>query len=247
MNEPLVVCRNLFKGFPSGHTRIEVLLGLDLEVRRGALVAVTGDSGAGKSTLLHLVAGLDVPDRGEIAVGGRMLSAMEAGERSQFRNRGIGMVFQFHYLLPEFSALENVVLPRWMLGGRRDSARPAAAALLCRLGLKDRLDHRPSQLSGGEQQRVAIARALINSPMLLLADEPTGNLDARTADSVFDCLRGLNREENLTVILATHNPRFAERCDRVFHLQQGRIDAAVDRVIDSGARLGPTGIGAVRE
>ena len=223
MNNAPVVCRDLHKGFPSGDVRIEVLVGLDLEVAAGEMVAIVGESGVGKSTLLHLLAGLDIPDHGEITIAGQALSRMDARQRSVFRNRGIGLVFQFHHLLPEFTALENVVMPRWIQGGNRSAGRSSAIDLLNRFGLGTRLDHHPAHLSGGEQQRVAIARSLINSPMLLLADEPTGNLDTRTAETVFGWLRSLNRREGLTVILATHNPRFAGICDRILQLREGRL------------------------
>ncbi|MBI4161118.1 MAG: ABC transporter ATP-binding protein [Acidobacteria bacterium] len=238
MSDPLLLCRGLHKGYPSGETRLEVLRGLDLEVRRGEMVAVTGASGVGKSTLLHLLAGLDLPDRGEVAVDGRRLSGLRSRERTAFRNRRIGIVFQFHHLLPEFSALENVLLPFWMGGGSPEPGRRAAAALLDRLGLGGRLHHHPAQLSGGEQQRVAIARGLVNSPALLLADEPTGNLDTQTAESVFECLRAWNRREGLTVILATHNLRLAQECDRLLHLRHGRLQAGEGEAVAAAGRGG---------
>ena len=223
MSEPILQCRNLCKGYPSGDLRIEVLRGLDLSLERGEMVAVTGESGVGKSTLIHLVAALDVPDSGTICVGGRDLQKMDSNQRAAYRNREIGLVFQLHHLFPEFTALENVVLPQWMQGKVGGAARRSAEGLLQHLGLGERMDHLPGHLSGGEQQRVAIARALANSPALLLADEPTGNLDVRTAEVVFDCLRGLNRESGLTILLATHNQRFADLCDRTLALRGGRL------------------------
>lgn len=221
MSEPILQCRALFKSYPSGDLRIEVLRGLDLSLERGEMVAVTGESGVGKSTLIHLVAALDVPDSGTIRTGGRDLHKMDSNQRAAYRNREIGLVFQLHHLLPEFTALENVVLPQWMQGKVKSEARRSAEGILNHLGLGERLHHLPGHLSGGEQQRVAIARALANSPDLLLADEPTGNLDIRTADVVFDCLRGLNRETGLTILLATHNLRYAELCDRTLELRGG--------------------------
>jgi lipoprotein-releasing system ATP-binding protein len=227
----LIRCTGLWKSYPSGDGRIEVLQGLDLTVHRGEMIAVLGQSGVGKSTLLHLLGGLDSPDRGTYRFDGEDVLALDAEGRSRFRNRNIGFVFQFHHLLPEFSALENVLMPRLIRRERRASVEGMARDLLQEMGLEQRLDHRPSQLSGGEQQRVAIARALMAEPALLIADEPTGNLDPQTSVKVFELLRGAHADRGLTTLLASHNERLAEACDRAILLSEGRLGA-----LDEAAR-----------
>ena len=200
-----------------------MLRGLSLSVERGEMVAIMGASGVGKSTLLHLLGGLDRPDTGSIVVGEHEITAMPDPDLVAFRNQRVGFVFQFHHLLPEFSAVENAEMPLRIARMPLADARPRAMDLLTRVGLVDRLDHRPGMLSGGEQQRVAVARALANQPALLLADEPTGDLDEATADALHGLLRDMHREFGLTAILATHNPRLAEQCDRVLRLENGAL------------------------
>ncbi|MCW5752600.1 MAG: ABC transporter ATP-binding protein [Alphaproteobacteria bacterium] len=202
---------------------LKVLRGVDLLVRAGEVVALVGPSGAGKSTLLHVAGLLEPPDGGEVFVQGRSCSGMSDDERTRVRRDLLGFVYQFHHLLPEFSALENVVLPQLIAGRSRSEARLRARALLESLGLGARLSHRPARLSGGEQQRVAIARAVANGPKVLLADEPTGNLDHRTAELVFSELLGLVRNQGLAALIATHNSELAARMDRMVTLQEGRL------------------------
>jgi lipoprotein-releasing system ATP-binding protein len=215
--------RALNKSYHVADTRLHVIRDLDLDVARGEMVAIMGASGAGKSTLLHLLGGLDRPDSGEVRVGDVVLTAKDDAELVQFRNRHVGFVFQFHHLLPEFSALENAEMPLRIARVPVGDARPRARDLLTRVGLGDRLEHRPGMLSGGEQQRVAVARALVMQPSLLLADEPTGDLDERTADALHALLRDMHAEFGLTAIIATHNPRLAQQCDRVLRLESGAL------------------------
>jgi lipoprotein-releasing system ATP-binding protein len=202
---------------------LTVLRDLDLTVQRGEMVAVVGASGVGKSTLLHVLGGLDSVDAGSIRIGDAVLTAMRDSERVAFRNRHVGFVFQFHHLLPEFSALENTEMPLRIARVNGTVRRPRAEGLLGRVGLAARLAHRPGMLSGGEQQRVAVARALVMQPSLLLADEPTGDLDEHTADALHDLLREMHREQNLTSLIATHNMRLAGSCDRVLRLHEGKL------------------------
>jgi len=205
---------------------VEVFRDLNLEVHRGETIAIVGESGAGKSTLLHLLGGLDRPTAGTVILDEfDMVQAREL-DLTRFRNRKIGFVFQFHHLLPEFSALENVMMPGLIAGLSKREARERAAQLLARVGLANRGTHRPGELSGGEQQRVALARALVGSPVLLLADEPTGNLDPRTGEMVVALIRRLQTEQNLTAVIVSHNQRLAAVCDRVFHLEGGRLNEA---------------------
>jgi len=218
-----VSVRALNKTYQVGAQHIHVLRDLELDVRAGEMVAVVGASGVGKSTLLHLLGGLDRAGAGEISVGGRQLTAMSDADLVAFRNQKVGFVFQFHHLLPEFDAVENVGMPMRISGVSMAEVRRRAGALLERIGLGERLTHQPSMLSGGEQQRVAVARALIMKPELLLADEPTGDLDENTADSLHGLLREMHAEHGLTSIIATHNPRLAAACDRVLRLEQGRL------------------------
>jgi lipoprotein-releasing system ATP-binding protein len=214
------------KSYEVAGRRLHVLRGLDLAVVQGEMVAIVGASGVGKSTLLHVLGGLDRPDAGEVTVGGLAVTAAGDADLVQFRNRHVGFVFQFHHLLPEFNAVENVEMPLRIAREPVAVARPQAESLLDRVGLGDRMDHRPGMLSGGEQQRVAVARALVRRPSLLLADEPTGDLDEATADSLHHLLREMHQEFGLTAIIATHNPRLAAQCDRILRLEGGRLNPA---------------------
>ena len=208
----------LSKTYRNAEVPVLVFSELDLEVERGEMLAVVGPSGIGKSTLLHLLGGLDRPDSGRVRVEDRELTAMNADELARFRNRNVGFVFQFHHLLPEFTAVENVAMPGWIGRIGKDEALERAAGLLSELGLEARSRHFPNQLSGGEQQRVAIARALLAEPVLFLADEPTGNLDLATSERVFDLMRQCHNKRGLTSVIVTHNPELAARCDRVFEM-----------------------------
>jgi lipoprotein-releasing system ATP-binding protein len=216
----------LNKSYTVGDRRLHVLRDLELSVTEGEMVAVVGASGVGKSTLLHVLGGLDRPDAGQIRVADTDLRALDDGALVQFRNRNVGFVFQFHHLLPEFDAAENVEMPMRIARRPLGEARQRATELLTRVGLAERLAHRPSMLSGGEQQRVAVARALVMGPALLLADEPTGDLDEQTADALHDLLREMHRERRLTSIIATHNPRLAAACDRVLRMEHGQLHPA---------------------
>ena len=218
-----VSARGIHKSFRDGERRVEVLSGVDLEIDEGEMVAVVGPSGSGKSTLLHLLGALDLPDAGTIQIGGHDLGRLDRGSLARFRNRTVGFVFQFHRLLADFDALENVVLPGRIAGLDPAELARRATELLEEVGLADRLDHFPSQLSGGERQRVALCRALMLEPPLLLADEPTGNLDPKSAEQVFTRLLDLQRRHKTTTILVTHNPALARRCGRVLTLDGGRL------------------------
>jgi lipoprotein-releasing system ATP-binding protein len=220
---PFIDARGLVKSYVHGGNTLQILRGLDLTLEQGEMVAVVGASGVGKSTLLHVLGGLDRPDAGTIAVGATMLTSLSDAELVAFRNRQIGFVFQFHRLLPEFTAAENVEMPMRIARVAPREARPRAEALLSRVGLGERLTHRPALMSGGEQQRVAVARALVMRPALLLADEPTGDLDERTADSLHHLLREVHAGTGLTSVIATHNPQLAAACDRVLRLEAGRL------------------------
>jgi lipoprotein-releasing system ATP-binding protein len=223
---PLVEVAGLDKAYAGAAARIEVLRGLALEVAEGEMVAIVGASGVGKSTLLHVLGGLDRADAGTVAVAGTVLGTLDDARLVAFRNRHVGFVFQFHHLLPEFTALENVEMPLRIARRPGDETRARAAALLERVGLAGRAGHHPGMLSGGEQQRVAVARALVGAPGLLLADEPTGDLDERTADGLHALLREMHAEHGLTSVIATHNPRLAAACDRVLRLEGGRLAPA---------------------
>jgi lipoprotein-releasing system ATP-binding protein len=223
MSEAPLVLAGVVRRFRTGDGTLEVLRGVDLTVAAGEIVALVAPSGAGKSTLLHIAGLLEKADAGEVRVAGRSTNEMNEAARTAARGQAIGFVYQFHHLLPEFSALENVVMPQMILGKSRAAAEVRAKALLGQLGLGQRLSHRPARLSGGEQQRVAIARALANEPAVLLADEPTGNLDAATAEVVFGELLGLVRGHRTAALVATHNPELAARMDRTVTLREGRI------------------------
>ena len=223
---PFIEATAVDKRYLAGTTRLTVLHGLSLSVDKGEMVAIVGASGVGKSTLLHVLGGLDQVDGGSVRIGDVDLAAMKADDLTAFRNRHVGFVFQFHHLLPEFTALENAGMP--MRIGRRPAQERdgRARGLLGRVGLSERLEHKPGMLSGGEQQRVAIARALVMEPWLLLADEPTGDLDEHTAETLHELLREMHRERGLTSIIATHNPRLAAACDRVLRLEDGQLREA---------------------
>ena len=223
---PFVVVERLNKCYEVGTQRIHVLRDLELAVERGEMVAVVGASGVGKSTLLHALGGLDRIDSGSVRIADQELSSMSDDALVEFRNHYVGFVFQFHHLLPEFDALENVEMPMRIARRPVSEARSRATALLARVGLGERLLHRPGMLSGGEQQRVAVARALVMKPALLLADEPTGDLDETTADSLHALLRDMHAEYGLTSVIATHNPRLAAACDRTLRLELGRLVSA---------------------
>ena len=220
---PALELRSVARSYPEGKGKLEVFRGLDLAVHAGEIVALVGQSGSGKSSLLHIAGLLEEPTAGEVLIAGQNCSKLDDAARTRIRRIGVGFVYQFHHLLPEFSAAENVMMPQLIAGATRAAARERARELLTRLGLEDRLEHRPAELSGGEQQRVAIARALANRPLLLLADEPTGNLDPATAGRVHAELMRLIAEDGLGALVATHNHELAAGMSRVARLEQGRI------------------------
>jgi lipoprotein-releasing system ATP-binding protein len=223
---PFLEAHGVVKSYPVGGQLLTVLRDLDLQVEAGEMLAIVGASGVGKSTLLHLLGGLDRVDQGRIAIDGVELTAMPDAEVVAFRNRRVGFVFQFHHLLPEFNALENAEMPMRIARMPMTETRPRAEEILKRVGLGERLTHRPGMLSGGEQQRVAVARALVMRPSILLADEPTGDLDEQTADTLHALLREMHKAYGLTSVIATHNPRLAAACDRTLRLESGRLTAA---------------------
>jgi lipoprotein-releasing system ATP-binding protein len=223
--DALVLIEGLTKSFQHMGRTLDVLRGIDLNVYAGQILAIVGPSGAGKSTLLHCVGTLDLPTSGRIRLGSEELTTMSSSRLAAVRNRDIGFVFQFHHLLPEFTALENVAIPGLIQGRPKKEMEARATALLDEVGLSDRATHRPGELSGGEQQRVAVARALALDPKLLLADEPTGNLDSATSDAIHDLFFQINRQHGTTIIVVTHNPAFAKRMPRVVRMRDGLVEA----------------------
>jgi lipoprotein-releasing system ATP-binding protein len=217
----MIEARQLTKIYKTPASQVVVFDDMNLVVERGRMVSIVGPSGAGKSTLLHLLGGLDTPTRGEVLFKGENIFRWNTSELARFRNQHVGFVFQFHHLLPEFTAFENTMMPKLIRGDDRTETASAARGILERVGLGHRLDHKTGEISGGEQQRVAIARALVAGPELLLADEPTGNLDHRTGEHIFQILRDLHRERELTSVIVTHNERIAAQCDEVWELDAG--------------------------
>jgi lipoprotein-releasing system ATP-binding protein len=222
-DNPVLEARGVQKSFTQGPVTLEVLQGVMLAVEAGERIAIVGASGSGKTTLLQILGGLDRPTTGQVLVDGQDIHGLSEDERGRLRNRALGFVYQFHHLLPEFSALENVAMPLLIRRSSVTEARDTAAEILARVGLGQRLDHRPYQLSGGERQRAAVARALVTRPKILLADEPTGNLDGLNAEAVFELMLELNRERGTSLIIVTHDMRLASRMERVFEIEGGKL------------------------
>ncbi|MDK2833073.1 MAG: lipoprotein-releasing system ATP-binding protein [Methanolobus sp.] len=222
-DEPIIIeIRNLSKVYPGG-VEVRALDGIDLDIKRGEFLSIIGPSGSGKSTLLHMIGILDTPSSGTITIDGRVVTEMSEKERSKARNEVLGFVFQYHHLLPDFTALENVMMPLLIAGTGKKAARDIAAGLLEDVGLAERMDHLPSQLSGGQAQRVSVARALANNPGIVIGDEPTGNLDTKSSDMIYDLLRKLNQDKGQTFILVTHDEKMAKKTDRIIRLVDGKI------------------------
>ncbi len=225
MSEQILSCVGLYKSFAEGDLKVDVLRGINLQVARSESIAIMGTSGSGKSTLLHLLGGLDLPNRGEISIVGKNTLNLTDTERGKLRNESLGFIYQFHHLLPEFTTLENVAMPLLISDSREvDIAARSAKELLEKVGLGDRLQHKPGELSGGERQRAAIARAMVTKPECILADEPTGNLDEKTADQVFDLMLELKQEIGTSFVMVTHNQSLAEKMDKTYQLHDGLLE-----------------------
>ena len=223
----IVRTENLRKVYLLEEEKVEALKGINLSIKKGEMIALMGPSGSGKSTLLHLLGGIDVPTEGKVYINGFDIFSLNDKKLSIFRNKHIGFVFQFHYLLPEFTVLENVMLPLQIYN--KSNAKEKAQEILRLLGLEHRLNHKPTQISGGEQQRTAIARAVVNEPDIILADEPTGNLDTKNAHNVMNIFKRMNKEKNVSVVIATHDPEIAKYCDKIFYLKDGQIQDIIEK------------------
>jgi lipoprotein-releasing system ATP-binding protein len=223
VKEPFLDVKNLSKTYGANHKRVEALKDISFSISQGEFLTIVGASGAGKSTLLHVLGALDHPTAGKVFYSGEDLFSLSGTQLALFRNQKIGFIFQFHYLLPEFTALENTMMPALIRGQRKEQAREAAEKLLTSVGLKDRLTHKQGELSGGEQQRVAVARALLLKPKIILADEPTGNLDSKTGEAIFELLLSLNQQSNITILIVTHNEGIASKAPRQITMQDGRV------------------------
>lgn len=223
MNNVVIQCQELAKTYHDGDLLVKVFEDINLSILQGETVAIIGPSGAGKSTLLQLMGSLDTPTKGLVTINGKKINVLSEAEKCQLRNQHLGFIYQFHHLLPEFSALENVCMPLWIAGFSKSEAHKNAKWIMEQVGLSDRLHHRVTELSGGQRQRVAIARAIVHKPKCVLADEPTGNLDQHTADHIFELLMQLNKEHQTSFVIVTHNENLAKRCGRVLKLENGEI------------------------